>query len=64
MVIRYLLQDVNRYGSPQFSVLNALDHRLSIVVKKDNFDVFLGIYTTGFLVLLVMKKMFYHLDVK
>ena len=63
-MIRYLLQDVNRSGLPQFSVLNALDHRLSIVVKKDNFDVFLGIYTTGFLVLLVMKKMFYHLDVK
>ena len=63
-MIRYLLQDVNRSESTQFLVLNALDHRLSIVVKKDNFDVFLGIYTTGFLVLLVMKKMFYHLDVK
>ena len=63
-MIRYLLQDVNRSISPQFSVMNVLDHRLSIVVKKDNFDVFLGIYTTGFLVLLVVKKMFYHLDVK
>ena len=63
-MIRYLLQDVNRSGSTQFSVLNALDHLLSIVVRKDNYDVFLGIYTTGFLVLLVMKKMFYHLYVK
>ena len=47
-MIRYLLQDVNRSGSPQFSVMNALDHRLI-------YDVFLGIYITGFLVLLVMK---------
>ena len=54
-MIRYLLQDVNRSGSPQFSVMNALDHRLSIVVKKSIYDVFLGIYITGFLVLLVMK---------
>jgi hypothetical protein len=36
--------------------MNALDHRLSIVAKKHNGDVFLEINIAGCLVLLVMKK--------
>ena len=55
-MIRYLLQDVNRSGSPQFSVMNALDYRLSIVVKKQNGDTFPEINFAGCLVLIVVKK--------
>jgi len=36
--------------------MNALDHRLSIIVKKSIYDVFLGIYITDFLVFIVMKN--------
>ena len=60
-MIRYLLQDVNRSGLPEFSVTNTLDHCLTMVVLKHNDDVFLEINIVGHLVLIDVKTI-YHIE--